>query len=105
MPRELVIVEGVKEQTTLEEVAYTLDVTKYPGSGDPSAVSVIVIEVGSGADVTSTVMPTDSPTVSGNVITFSPLKLLTAGKVYHMRMLFTRSGNVFQPHFEVRCLY
>ncbi len=105
MPRELVIEEGVKEQSAAEVLAYTLDVTKYPGTGDPSAVSVIVIEVGSENDVTDTVMPTDSPTVSGNVITFSPLKLLTVGKTYHMRMLFTRSGNVWQPHFEIRCIY
>lgn len=105
MPRELVITEGVKEQTVAEEVAYTLDVSKYPGTGDPSSVAVTVIQVGSGTDVTATVMPTNSPTVSGNVITMSLLKLLTAGRSYHVRVKFTRSGNIFQPHFEVRCIY
>ena len=56
MPRELVIVEGVKEQTTLEEVAYTLDVTDYPGTGDPSSVTVLVFQLGTaGTDVTRAV--------------------------------------------------
>ena len=103
--RELVVTEGVQEQPAAEEISYTLDVSNYPGSGDPSAVAVTVIQVGTGDTVTGIVMPANSPTVSGNVITLSPLKLLTVGKSYHVRVKFTRTGNVFQPHFEVRCTY
>jgi hypothetical protein len=105
MPRTLVVTEGVQEQTTAEEISYTVDVSNYPGSGDPSGVAVTVFEVGTGTNVTSTVMPTNSPSVAGNIITLSTLKTLTRDKIYHVRVKFTRSGNIFQPHFEVRCPY
>ena len=53
------------------------------------------------SDVTSTVMPTNSPTVNANVITLSTLKLLTAAIVYRVEVKFTVGGNVQECYFQV----
>lgn len=105
MPEILEVAEGLQQQSAAEEISYTLDVTNYPGSGSPSSIVVTVINVSDGSDVTTTVMPTNSPTIAGNIITLSPLKSLTAGTTYHIRIKYTRSGNIFQPYIPVHCPY
>ena len=47
-------------------------------------------------------MPTNSPTVNGNVITLSPLKLLTAGVLYRVEVKYTISGNILENYFHVQ---
>ena len=75
--KESPMVQGVDEI-----IAYTLTTT--PWGSDPSSTAVVVWDVTENArtDVTSTVMPTNSPSESGDVITLSALKLLTATKRY-----------------------
>ena len=85
-----------------EIIAYTLTTT--PWGSSPSSVSVAVKDVTAGAaatDVTNTVMPTNSPTVSGDVITLSPLKLLTDSHKYRVEVKFTCSGNVLEARAHI----
>ena len=105
MPRVLTVEEGIQEQSSAERIAYTLDVTKAPGSGDPSAVVVTAVQLDTGGDVTPTVFPANNPTVLGNVITLDLLRGLVAGNSYHVRIKYTRNGNIYQPFVEFRCDY
>jgi hypothetical protein len=79
-----------------EIIAY--QVTTTPWGSSPGTISCKVFDITDGGrtDVTTTVMPTNSPTADGDIITLSPLKLLTAGKIYRVEVKFTCSGNVFE---------
>lgn len=91
------IVESPLIQGVDEIIAYTLTTT--PWGSSPSSVSVVVKDITTTvSDVTNTVMPTNSPSVSGNVITLSPLKLLTDQHIYRVEVKFTISGNVFEAY-------
>lgn len=96
------VVEGIQAQGVDERIAYTLITT--PWSTSPSSPSVTVYDVthGTGADVTSTVMPTNSPSVAGDVITLSLLRSLTSGHTYRVDVQFTSAGNLFEPYFIVQ---
>ena len=91
------VVEGVQHQGEDEIIAYTLDTSNI---GTPSS-PVVVVKDGAGVDVTSTVMPTNSPTVSGDVITLSPLKLLTADDRYRVEVRYVVAGNTLENYFIV----
>lgn len=96
--RELV---GENEQGVNEKVSYWFDTTPWNAAGaTPSSVAVTVYDVTDGGEtsVTSTVMPTNSPTVSGTSILLSPLKSLTDGKTYRVYIKFTVSGNDLEPY-------
>ncbi len=96
------VAAGTQEQGEDEIIIYTIDTANYGGS--PVSPTAVVKDVtDSFADVTSTVMPTNVPTVSTDTITLSPLKLLTLGKTYRVEIKYTKSGNTLEPYFEVRC--
>jgi len=102
----LEIVESPMPQSAEEEITYTLTTTPWSASA-PSSPVIKVYDVTTGArtDVTTTVMPVNSPTVDGQVITLSPLKLLTAGSVYWIGIKFTAGGNIFRPHCIIKAEY
>jgi hypothetical protein len=81
-----------------ESIVYTLTTT--PWGSSPGTISVKVFDVTDNdrEDVTSTVMPTNSPSASEDEITLSPLKLLTADHTYRVEVKFTCSGNVFEAY-------
>jgi hypothetical protein len=93
------ISEGLQYQGEDEEIAYTLDVSNVGSS--PGSVSVVV-KNNRGEDVTSTVMPTNSPSVTGNVITLSELKNLVAGLEYRVEVKFTISGSVYECYARIK---
>lgn len=68
-----------------------------PWGTSPTNVSVVVFDItdcklkADWVNVTSTVMPVNSPSVVGNKITLSPLKLLTDAHIYRMEVAFTVS--------------
>jgi len=76
-----------------EAIPYFFDST--PWGINPSAVSVKVFDVTDATqtadwdDVTTTVMPVNSPSVAGNVITLSKLRALTDGHIYRIEVKFT----------------
>jgi hypothetical protein len=87
------LVQGVDEQ-----ISYTLTTT--PWGSSPGSLAVVVKNE-AGTDVTSTVMPSGSPTAVGDVITLPALKSLTAGTTYRVEVRFTCGGNVFEAFFRV----
>ena len=103
MADTLQVVEGPKKQTSNESIAYTIDSANYPGTGDPTSVSATAFDLSNDTNVTSTVFPTGSITVDTGVITLKPLKLLTAGRNYNIRVLFTLSGNILETYFVIKC--
>jgi len=60
--------------------------------------------MGSGKDVTATVLSGAGSTI-GQVITFTMLKALTVGCVYRIEVLFTASGNKYEPYLIVHAEY
>jgi len=91
-------------QGTGEIITYTLTTT--PWGASPTGVSIIIYDITDTTDevnwtnVTATVMPVNSPSVVGNVITFSPLKLLVDGRLYRAEINFT----VAMGAVETSCL-
>jgi hypothetical protein len=94
------VAEGRRYQGEDESIVYTLDVSAIGST--PSSVSVAVKDWTNGTGVTSTVMPTNSPTVNSNVITLSPLKLLDIGTLYRVEVKYTISGNILESYFYVQ---
>lgn len=82
-----------KTQGEDEAIAYQIDVS--PWGTSPTGVSVTVFDVTDKAtkadwtDVTTTVMPTNTPSVVGNMITLSKLRNLTDAHVYRLEVKFT----------------
>lgn len=97
--------QGRQLQGADERIAYTITTT--PWGTSPSSVSVKCFDVTNGArtDVTSTVFPSNSPSVSGDVITLSLLRDLTVDHDYRVEVQFTSDGNLFEPYFLVDCDY
>lgn len=92
------VVQGSQSQGEDEQIVYTIDTANWGGTPTSPAV---VVKKSDGTDVTATVMPTNSPSVSDDVITLSTLKLLTAGIVYRVEIKFTSGGNVLECYFHV----
>lgn len=78
-----------------EEIIYSLTTTAWGSS--PTSVSVKVFDATTAkVDVTATVMPVNTPSVLGDVITLSPLKALTVGRSYRIEIKFSAGGNIFE---------
>ena len=95
------VIEGKQYQGEDESIAYTLTVTNVGSSPTSPVVTVSSVVGGAYTDVTSTNMPTGSPSVLGDVITCPALKLLTAGTLYRIEIKYTISGNVFENYVWV----
>jgi hypothetical protein len=92
-------IEGKQYQGEDEVVVYTYNVANVGST--PSSPVVVVKDANTLTDVTATVMPTNSPSVSGEVITLSPLRALTAGTEYRVEIKYTLSGNTLENYFLV----
>lgn len=105
MANILQIVESPQDQTSVESITYILDVANGPGTTDPSSVAVTAVNIATSCDQTTTVFPTNSPSVSGTSITLSPLLNLTAGETYHIRVQYTSHSDILQPYAIIHCPY
>jgi hypothetical protein len=82
----------------------TYQLTSTPWGSAPTDINVVVYDItGAGhanewQDVTAIVMPVNSPTINGDVITLSPLSLLEDGHHYRLEVHFTSGANRFEPH-------
>ncbi len=95
--------EGEQNQGVDESIAYTIDVTAWGNS--PTSTSAVVKDItdsSSITDVTSTIMPSGSTSVSDNIITLPAATAMTAGKGYRIEVKMTLSGNVQEAYFIVR---
>lgn len=95
------VVEGRQYQGEDESIAYALTTTNWGGTPTSPSVAVFDVRNGNYHDVTSVVMPTNSPSINGDVITLSHLANLTAGRVYRVEVQFTSGGNDLEAYFEV----
>ena len=87
-----------------EVITYVLDISSRTASpATPVVTKVIDLETGS--DVKATVMPTGTPTVSGNNITLPALKLLTVGRTYRVHFTYVKGSDTFESVIVVRCNY
>lgn len=93
------VIEGKQFQGVDEIIAYTVDVTAV---GVPALPVVVVKDVAAGSVVTSTVMPINVPSIDGSVITLSPLKLLTAGRLYRVEVKYVVNANTLESYFYVQ---
>ena len=75
--------DGLQEQSSLEERVWAILST----NGTPTSVSSVTVFNGS-TNVTATVMPSGSASISGDVIYLPTLKLLTAGNTYTIRVVY-----------------
>lgn len=98
----LEVSQGELTQSADESLTYTISTTNWASS--PTSPSVQAYdESANNADVTSTVFPTNSPSVSNDIITLSPLKSLIKGKQYRIEVKFTVSPNIYECYFRVTC--
>ena len=82
-----------------EQIIYTLTTT--PWGSTPTSQTMVVKDVSADlADVTATVT-TGSMSVSGDVITLSTIKSLTAGSKYRVEVKFTAGGSIWEPYFII----
>lgn len=98
------VAEGTQPQGIDERVSYTITTT--PWGGTPTSPSVAVYDVTTGesgrTNVTTTVMPVNSPTIVGDVITLSLLRALMVDHTYRVDVQFTTNGNLLEAYFLVR---
>lgn len=97
----LEVKEGTRQQGAEESVTY--DVTTTGWGSNPTNVSVKAYDSGN-ADVTSTVFPTNTPSISGDVITLSPLKSLTESIKYRVEVKFDIGDDTYECFFCVACV-
>lgn len=94
------VTEGVQVQGVNEQIAYKLTTTAWGGA--PASISVQVFSgIDRQTDETVTVMPTGSPSVTGDVITLPIMRALTRGELYRVRVTFTSGGSVRSAWFDV----
>jgi len=93
------VVQSPLYQGADEQIIYTLTTT--PWGSTPTSQTMVVKDVSADlADVTATVT-TGSMSVSGDVITLSTIKSLTAGSKYRVEVKFTAGGSIWEPYFII----
>ena len=103
------LVEGLQYLGSDERKAHSITTTEWVSS--PEAIPTVIAYDESGyTDVTSTggatgsgVYPTNSPSVSGDVISLSLLRDLLPGHTYRIEVKFTVSSNIYECFFRVHC--
>lgn len=98
------IVELEQEQGVEEEIIYTLTTT--PWGSTPTSTShkgyKYDADTGAWTDVTSTIFPSGSTSVVGDVITLPLCKAMTQDALYRVEVKFTSGGNIFEPYALIR---
>lgn len=103
MPAPNEVLEAARDQLIGEEIVYSVECKDVTAS--PAAPSVTVIDKSDDSDVTTVVMPTNTPTFTGTIMTLSIMKTLSANRVYRVLLTFTDGGsNKFVYFFDVRAL-
>lgn len=94
------VIEGLQTQGPNEEIVYRLTVT-------PPAVSVVGVAVtdqNTGTNVTATVMPTGTASVSDGAIILPVIKALTLGHLYVVAPIYTDGQSPkIEPIIRVLC--
>ncbi len=98
---KLAVQEGTQEQSANEKLPWAVDVSNY--GDNPTSPTAVAIDETDDETVTDTVFPTNSPSVSDNIITLSPLQALTKGHLYRIKVLFAIGDATWECYFFVKC--
>lgn len=93
------VIEGLQVQGPNEEIQYRITATPTP----VSVTGVTVTDLGTGANVTATVMPTGTASVAAGIITLPTLKALTLNHRYRVAVLYSDGTNKLEPLIDVIC--
>jgi len=92
-------ITGPPPQGVDEAIAYQVECT-------PPATAVIGVtvydETDAGADVTATVMPAGTASISGGNITLPLLQDLTAEHLYRVEAQYSDGTSILEPYFLVK---
>ena len=102
MSSTLEVLESLQYQGVDEIIAYSITTTKWVSS--PTSPTVVAYDESTMADVTTTVFPVNSPSVSGDVISLSVLKSLTKGHTYRIEVKFVVGTSTYECHFRVKAV-
>lgn len=100
--KSLEVIEGLRYQEINEIVIYTITTTK--SLSGPTSATVVATDEQDDSTVTTTVFPTNSPSVSGDVISLSPLKALTVNHTYRISVAFTDGTSTHYTYFRVKAV-
>ena len=101
MAHALEVAEGIRYQSSDERLPYQITTTVLVS--DPTSPTLVAYDENDGADVTSTVYPTNSPSATGDVITLSLLRDLTVGHTYRIEVQFLVGSSIYECFFRVKC--
>lgn len=102
---QLEVEEGLRQGTSNERVAYSMDFAGF-GVSTLASASVIAFDEADENDVTATVFPDNTPptvSVSGAVATLPLLKALTKGHTYRIEVLGVEGTAYYEGYFRVEC--
>ena len=110
MANILEVAEGIQYQTTDEQLAYQIDVSNW--ATPASVTQVKAYDELDDSDVTTTVFPTNDPSVvdadsddTDDSILLSLLKSLTENHNYRIEILWVDTGsNVWETLLPVKCI-
>uniref|UniRef100_A0A6M3J4N7 Uncharacterized protein n=1 Tax=viral metagenome TaxID=1070528 RepID=A0A6M3J4N7_9ZZZZ len=95
------VAQGTQTQGEDEGIVYTITTTNWASA--PTETSMIVKDR-NGTNVTATVAPTGSTSVTGDVITLPAISGLAAGQRYRVDVQFTTGGGEpFECYFFIEC--
>ena len=98
----LEVAEGIRYQASTETRVYTITTTNLVSA--PQNPSAVVFDESVDEDVTSTVMPSGSHSVSGDVITLKPLTSLTNNHSYKIWVTFVVGASTYKRYLIVKCI-
>ncbi len=101
---ELEVQEGLRFQHPDESLVRTVTFASVTSGTVVSPVVLVYDEnTGPDSDVTSTVMPTNSPSVASPIVTLSALTALSEGHTYRVEVKAGDGTNTFVSIHRVRC--
>lgn len=95
------VVERRQFQGEDETIIYTITTTPWASSPTNTSAKIFLATASSTfTDQTATLM-TGSTSVSNDIVTLPAIASLVAGSNYRVELLFTVSGNTFEPYFLI----
>lgn len=100
----VILAQEIKTQLPTEEIYYVIKLNLTNPTITGETVEWIKVEGGDGSDVSSTVMPAGSISVSGDELTLPLMKSLTAGNLYKILVTATVNNNKRAMMGKVLCI-
>jgi hypothetical protein len=101
-PNARTAIESPIYQGEAESIPYLFSTAPWDLVNAPSSPVVTAEDKNNGdADVTAAIFPVNAPSVSGFVITLSPLVTPVRDKVYRVEVKWTAGGRTYEMYFYV----